>query len=197
MRTPTSLMETANFKPEVAPTDAGRVSTLYLMSEEFRRLAWVALREAGMFQQAKYNAGIFCLGHALELTYKMLLVKDGLRYRRSHDFGGLFTRMEPGTQCDVESIARKAGWPTCDEFHGFLANELDFVDRKYHEDSSGWDHWTRDETGQNIGHKLWPQVFDLCDALHRYAASTVWKDPSLPVHPMQRDPEIEDRPQSR
>ncbi len=185
MKPPTALMETANFKPGVPPADAGRLSAVYLMSEEFRLLAEVALREAGFFRQARYNAGIFCLGHALELTYKMLLMKDGIRDCRLHDFGKLFKRMELGTQSALASIVCKAGWPTCDDFHEFLANELDIVDRKYHEASSGWDHWTRDQTGQNIGHKLWPELLALSEALHQYAASTLWKDPSLPVHPME------------
>ncbi len=126
MNIPTWLIETANFKPGLPPSDAGRISGLYLMSEEFRLLAAVALREAGHFRQAKYNAGIFCLGQALESTYKMLLLKDGIQNWRSHDFGKLFKRMESGTQSNIGSIVCKAGWPTCDGFHEFLANELDF-----------------------------------------------------------------------
>ena len=176
-----SLFETSNFRPEVLANDAGRLSCLHLMSEEFTTLAKIALNYSGFSQRGwiRYDAGLFCLGHALELTYKILLLKDGIKYPKSHDYAKLFGCMTEGTQNDMHLIAQDAGWSSCDEFHKFLATDIDFVKRKYYEPVSVFDFWTNDRSGK-LDHQLWPQVVVLCDRLHQYAASTIWLDPTLP-----------------
>ena len=180
-----SLTETGNFRPEVAPVDAGATSNLYFMSEEFRSLAKMTLRESGFMPRGrrKYSVGMFCLGQSLELTYKSLLRRDGIGYRKGHDLDELFGLMGCEVKRGVASIVRGAGWGSCEEFHLFVGEHIKPVDRKYHEASSIYDHWTRDQTGQRIGHKLWPRVFALCEELHQYAASMIWIDVRLPEDP--------------
>ena len=182
-----SLFETSNFRPEVfaTATDVGKVSSLYLMSEEFMLLAKSELKNSGFLQRGRirYSAGIFCLGHALELTYKLLLLKDGVKYRRWHRFAGLFGCMTKEDKNAIHQIVRDAGWDSCDDFHNFMANDIRFTDRKYYEFLSPLDHWTHDRSGQNLDHKFWPQLVCLCERLHRYAASTIWTDPTLPSDP--------------
>ena len=82
-----SLFETSNFRPEVlanatdvdleTAVDVGRVSSLYPMSEEFMLLAKAELKNSGILQRGriKYSAGIFCLGHALEINVQTYLVE--------------------------------------------------------------------------------------------------------------------------
>ena len=182
-----SLFETSNFRPEVfaTATDVGKVSSLYLMSEEFMLLAKSELKNSGFLQRGRirYSAGIFCLGHALELTYKLFLLKDGVKYRRWHRFAGLFGCMTKEDKNAIHQIVRDAGWDSCDHFHNFMANDIRFTDRKYYEFLSPLDHWTHDRSGQNLDHKFWPQLVCLCERLHRYAASTIWTDPTLPSDP--------------
>ena len=178
----TSLFETGNFKPEVSAQSSGRISCFYLMSGEFMLLAKVSLKRSEFSQAGmiRYDAGIFCLGHALELTYKMLLLKDGKVPPKSHDHAALFASMTPETRNGIDSRVREAGWDSCEDFHDFLANDISFVGRKYYEGGSLFDLWTHDRSGQGRDHMLWPQLVFLCERLHRYAASTVWIDPSLP-----------------
>lgn len=174
------LTETSNFRPGVA--NAAQTGALYFMSEEFIGLAVTTLRESGYTQRGmfKYSVGIFCLGQALELTYKSLLRRDDIEYPYSHDFIKLFKLMNLNIRNDIASTVRGAGWSSCDEFHGYMNEVVGAVNRKYHEAHSGFDLWTHDQSGQNLGHKLWPQLFDLCKKLHQYAASVIWIDPSLP-----------------
>ena len=190
-----SLFETRNFRPEVlatatdvsqaTATEVGQVSSLYLMSEEFILLAKSELKNSDFLQRGRirYSAGIFCLGHALELTYKLLLLKDRGDYPEGHRFAWLFGRMIKEDKDAIRQIVRDAGWASCDHFHVFMANDIRFTDRKYYDFLSPLDHWTHDLSGQNLDHKLWPQVFLLCENLHRYAASTIWIDPTLPSDP--------------
>ena len=190
-----SLFETGNFKPEVlatatdvgqaTETGVGQVSSLYLMSEEFMLLAKGELKNSDFLQQGRirYSAGIFCLGHALELTYKLLLLKDRGTYPNGHRFNRLFGRMIKEDKDAICQIVRGHGWASCDHFHDFMANDIRFTDRKYYDVLSSFDHWTHDLSGQDLDHKLWPQVVRLCENLHRYAASTIWKDPTLPSDP--------------
>ena len=190
-----SLFETRNFKPEVlatstdvgqaTATDIGQVSSLYLMSEEFMLVAKSELKNSDVLQRGRirYSAGIFCLGHALELTYKLLLLKDGGDYPKGHGFDRLLGRMTKEDKDAIHQIVRDAGWDSCDHFHDFMAEEIRFTDRKYYDVLSYLDHWTHDRSGQNLNHKLWPQIVRLCENLHRYAASTIWKDPTLPSDP--------------
>ena len=195
-RCPTkSLFETGNFRPEVlatatdegqaTTTEVGQVSSLYLMSEEFMLLAKSELKNSDFLQRGRirYSAGIFCLGHALELTYKLLLLKDRGDYPKGHRFDRLFGRMNKEDKDAIRQIVRDAGWASCDHFHDFMANDIRFTGRKYYDFLSPLDHWTHDLSGQNLDHKLWPQVFLLCENLHRYAASTIWIDPTLPSDP--------------
>ena len=176
------LFETSNFRPEISATGAGRISCLYLMSGEFTRLAKIALSSSGFSQRGMiaYSTGIFCLGHALELTYKIFLLKDRIAYPKSHDFAKLFGPMTPDTKSGIHAICRDAGWDSCDEFHEFMRTEIDTVNRKYYEAHSPFDLWTNDRSGNELNHKLWPQFVGLCEELHRYAASTIWIDPTLP-----------------
>ena len=190
-----SLFETRNFRPEVlatatdvgqaTATDVGQVSSLYLMSEEFMLVAKSELTNSDILQRGRirYSAGIFCLGHALELTYKLLLLKDGGDYPKGHRFDRILGRMTKEDKDAIHQIVRDAGWDSCDHFHDFMAEEIRFTDRKYYDVHSYFDHWTHDRSGQNLDHKLWPQVVRLCENLHRYAASTIWKDPTLPSDP--------------
>lgn len=184
----TSLFETGNFRREVSAQSAGRIACFYLMSEEFMLLAKVSLRRSGFLQKGRvrYDAGIFCLGHALELTYKMLLLKDGREPPKSHDHAALFGRMTPETQSGIDSRVRKADWDSCDDFHGFLASDISFVGRKYYEGHGMLDLWTHDRSGSRLDHKLWPQLVVLGERLHRYAASTVWIDSTLPSDELER-----------
>ena len=190
-----SLFETSNFKPEVLATatdvglatavDVDRVSSLYLMSEEFMLLAKSELKKSGFLQRGRirYSAGIFCLGHALELTYKLLLLKDRGDYPWVHEFARLFGCMTKEDKNAIHQIVRDAGWDSCDHFHYFMANDIRFTDRKYYDFLSSFDHWTHDLSDQNLDHKFWPQIVCLCERLHRYAASTIWTDPTLPSDP--------------
>ena len=206
-----SLFETSNFKPEVLATatdvglatavDVDRVSSLYLMSEEFMLLAKAELKNSGILQRGriKYSAGIFCLGHALELTYKLLLLKDSVRghhtpwnrrrpsreadYPSGHNLAKLFGYMTKEDTISIHKLVRDTGWDSCDHFHEFMKTEIRFTDRKYYHFLSSLDHWTHDLSGQSLDHKLWPQLVCLCERLHRYAASTIWTDPILPSDP--------------
>ena len=182
-----SLFETSNFRPEVLAnaTDVGQVSSLYLMSEEFMILAKSELKNSDFLQRGRirYSAGIFCLGHALELTYKLLLLKDGGGHPKGHSFDRLFGCMIKEDKDAIYQIGTDAGWDSCDHFHDFMADDICFTDRKYYDFLSPFDHWTHDRSGQNLDHKLWPQIVRLCENLHRYAASTIWKDPTLPSDP--------------
>ena len=196
-----SLFETRNFRPEVlatatdvgqaTATDVGQVSSLYLMSEEFMLVAKSELKNSDFLQRGRirYSAGIFCLGHALELTYKLLLLKDGggypkgRRYPEGHGLDRLLGFMTKEDKDAIHQIVRDAGWDSCDHFHCFMAKYIRHTDRKYYDFISSLDHWTHDRSGQNLDHKLWPQIVRLCENLHRYAASTIWKDPTLPSDP--------------
>ena len=190
-----SLFETGNFRPEVlatatdvgqaTATDVGQVSSLYLMSEEFMLVAKSELKNSDFLQRGRirYSAGIFCLGHALELTYKLLLLKDGGDYPGGHRFDRFFGCMTKEDKDAIHQIVRDAGWDSCDHFHCFMAKDIRHTDRKYYDFLSSFDHWTHDRSGQNLDHKLWPQIVRLCENLHRYAASTIWKDPTLPSDP--------------
>ncbi|MDD9987534.1 MAG: hypothetical protein OXQ31_14765 [Spirochaetaceae bacterium] len=190
-----SLFETGNFRPDVlatatdvrqaTETGVGQVSSLYLMSEEFMLLAKSELKNSDFLQRGRirYSAGIFCLGHALELTYKLLLLKDRGTYPTGHNFERLFGCMTKEDKHAICQIVRDAGWDSCDHFHDFMANDIRFTDRKYYDVLSSLDHWTHDLSDQNLDHKLWPQVVRSCEHLHRYAASTIWKDPTLPSEP--------------
>ena len=190
-----SLFETGNFRPEVlatatdvgqaTATDVGQVSSLYLMSEEFMLVAKSELKNSDFLQRGRirYSAGIFCLGHALELTYKLLLLKDGGGYPKGHGFDRLLGFMTKEDKDAIHQIVRDAGWDSCDHFHCFMAKDIRHTDRKYYDFLSSLDHWTHDRSGQNLDHKLWPQIVRLCENLHRYAASTIWKDPTLPSDP--------------
>ena len=190
-----SLFETGNFRPEVlatatdvgqaTATDVGQVSSLYLMSEEFMLVAKSELKNSDFLQRGRirYSAGIFCLGHALELTYKLLLLKDGGGYPEGHRFDRLLGCMTKEDKDAIHQIVRDAGWDSCDHFHCFMAKDIRHTDRKYYDFLSSFDHWTHDRSGQNLDHKLWPQIVRLCENLHRYAASTIWKDPTLPSDP--------------
>ncbi len=190
-----SLFETGNFRPEVlatatdvgqaTATDVGQVSSLYLMSEEFMLVAKSELKNSDFLQRGRirYSAGIFCLGHALELTYKLLLLKDGGDYPGGHRFDRFLGCMTKEDKDAIHQIVRDAGWDSGDHFHCFMAKDIRHTDRKYYDFLSSFDHWTHDRSGQNLDHKLWPQIVRLCENLHRYAASTIWKDPTLPSDP--------------
>lgn len=175
------LTETSNYRPEV--TNAAQTAALYFMSEEFMGLAVPTLRESGFTQRGmfKYSAGIFCLGQALELTYKSLLRRDDITYPFSHNFAELFNLMNQSVRIDVASIVIGAGWGSCNEFHCHMNEVVDSVNRKYYEAHSSLDLWTHDQSGQNTGHKLWPQLIGLCKGLHQYAASMIWIYPTLPM----------------
>ncbi len=183
MSSPKSLTETSNFRPDVLG-NLGRISSFYLMSEEFMSLSKIALRHSSRFSQRgmiRYHAGIFCLGHALELTYKVLLLKDGSDPPKYHDFDKLFRQMKTNTRENMSTIIQHEGWNSCNEFHQFMATRIDFTKRKYYESGNPLDYWTHDRSGSNINHMLWPPVVQLCEYLLRYAASTVWLNPAVPA----------------
>ena len=150
-------------------------------------LAKSELKNSDFLQRGRirYSAGIFCLGHALELAYKLLLLKDRGDYPKGHSFDRLFGRMNKEDKDAICQIVRDAGWDSCDPFHDFMANDIRFTDRKYYDFLSPLDHWTHDRSGQNLDHKLWPQVVLLCENLHRYAASTIWIDPNPAIGPVK------------
>ena len=163
-----SLFETGNFRPEVlatatdvgqaTATDVGQVSSLYLMSEEFMLVAKSELKNSDFLQRGRirYSAGIFCLGHALELTYKLLLLKDGgdypkgHRYPQGHGFDWLLGFMTKEDKDAIHQIVGDAGWDSCDHFHCFMAKDIRHTDRKYYDFLSSFDHWTHDRSGQNL-----------------------------------------------
>ncbi len=182
---PRSLTETGNFRPEVASIDAGATSNLYLMSKEFLRLSRAELLHGADFTQRgmlRYDIGMFCLGHALELTYKTLLRRDSIKYPYVHDPAQLLGLMSMETRDGVDSLVKRAGWSSSDEFHQHLREKIKVVDRKYFEGHSGLDDWTHDRTGHGIEHRLWPRMLSLCERLHQFAASLIWIDPSLPPY---------------
>ena len=175
-----SLFETSNVKRAFLATVQGQVSALYLMSENFMLFAKSELSsDISQWGSIRYSAGIFCLGHALELTYKLLLLKERINYPKEHELARLFGLMTEEDRNAIRWIVRDEGWKTCCQFHDFMAKEICLTDRKYYDFRSPFDHWTHDQSGQNLDHKFWPQIVGLCDRLHRYAASTIWKDPTL------------------
>ena len=175
-----SLFETSNVKPAFLKTALGKVSALYLMSEEFMLLSKSELSsDISQWGSIRYSAGIFCLGHALELTYKLILSKEGVSFPKRHELPRLFGCMTKEDQNAIRRLVNDAGWQSCCQFHDFMANEIRLTDRKYYEFRSSFDHWTHDQSSQNLDHRFWPQIVILCEILHRYAASTIWIDITL------------------
>ena len=155
------------------------------MSENFMLLAKSELKNSGILQRGsiRYSTGIFCLGHALELTYKLLLSKEEINYPKVHKLTRLFGYMTKKDRNAIRKIVKYEGWESCDKFHYFMAKDIRLTDRKYYDFRSSYDHWTHDakceKSGPSMNHMYWPQIVKLCEILHQYAASTIWIDPTL------------------
>ena len=159
------------------------------MAEEFMDVAYVSIKNSNVLQRGrvKYSVGVFNLVHALELTYKLLLLKEGItvlpgggmeKYPYTHDLKELFAKMTKLDRTAISKVMKDAGWKSHCEFHGFVGGSLRFLDRKYYDFNSSTDHYTHD-LRKREDHRFYPEIFRLCDSVLQYAASTIWKDTSF------------------
>lgn len=166
-----------------------QVSYTYRMAEEFLDMAYVSIKNSNVLQRGrvKYSVGVFSLVHALELTYKLLRLKEGItvlpgggirKYRRTHDLIELFAEMTRPDRTAISKIIKNAGWKSHCEFHGYVERSLRFLDRKYYDFNSSNDHYTHDLLRRE-DYKFYPEIFRLCESVLQYAASTIWRDTSF------------------
>ena len=183
-RVPKSLHETENYRCLGPGVHAGKIAAYFHISAEFMKLGKVELEESSFSQMGlyRYSVGVFCLGHAFELLYKALLLVDENesveKYR--HDFGRMYKAMSCLRRSDLECIIVAEGWSSVGDFHEFMLETIDSVNRKYFDTSSGLDVWSHDSAG-TVSHKLWPGLVQLWERIRDYAASQIWKDPDLPI----------------
>lgn len=180
---PKLLHETDNYHCSIPNVNAGKIAAYIHIAEEFMglgmgRIKAVSNSEVGFY---RYSVSVFCLGHAFELLYKALLLADAKDNDKVHCFGKLYLGLGESRRSDLTCIIVDAGWSSVDEFHEFMSEEIDHVNRKYYDARSGWDFWTYDATGKKLDHKLWPSLVQLWNQLHDYTASQVWKNPDLPI----------------
>ena len=89
---PRTLTETSNFRPSIPAENAGKLSSLYLTSIEFRNTALEKRpisMDYGQSWLIRSNIAIFNIGMAFELIYKVLSLCDSGRYIKTHVFATL------------------------------------------------------------------------------------------------------------
>lgn len=178
---PKTLHETDNYKCLRPGMDGGPIAAYFHISEDFMEMARERLNNASLAQTGfyRYSVAMFCLGHAFELLYKSLLL-IGEKKVRGHRFAALYGEIDQERRDALKSIIVQNGWLSPDDFHTFMLDTIDHVNRKYFEKISMLD-MLESETSGTMDHQLWPGLLRLWEEIRTYVASEIWINPDLPV----------------